>query len=188
MRCLMNDFKSGAIFHIYNHAIDDYDLFYDDEDYDYFLSLLKKNIKKIPANIYSYCLMPNHYHFLIRQNSDIEIFRLFNYSFISYAHYYNKKYDRKGPIFQSPLQHILVNNESHLLQLSKYIHLNPVRGNLVLTPEEWKYSDYQKWVYSDQEKKYIFHKIILPDNYAQFVMSCFNYLNSNDLKNILLSE
>ena len=179
MRCSCDAFKPGAIFHIYNHAIDDYELFYDDEDYGYFTNLFQDNIKKIPASIYAYCLMPNHYHFLMRQDSDIEIFRLFNYSFISYAHYFNYKYDRKGPIFQSPLQHKKVDNNHYLLHLCKYIHLNPVRSGLVKDPHDWAYSDYDNWINnSDSDKSTIVNplKNILPENYSLFVNSPFNFL------------
>jgi putative transposase len=187
MRCLTNDFKPDAIFHIYNHAIDDYDLFYDDEDYDYFLSIFRKNIKKVPASVYAYCLMPNHYHFLIRQDSDIEIFRLFNYSFISYAKHFNHKYSRSGPIFSSPLQHIKVEDRSYLLQLCKYIHLNPVRMELVDKPENWIYSNYND-LFSGHDKtlsiENIFKKLTInPIWYTSYINSPFNHIKNRDLIN-----
>jgi REP-associated tyrosine transposase len=191
MRCLKEDFIPGAIFHIYNHAIDDYNLFYDDEDYDFMLNIFEDNIDKIPGSIFAYCLMPNHYHFLIRQDSDVEIYRLFNYSFISYAHYFNSKYERKGPIFQSPLQHISVDNDQYLLQLCKYIHLNPVRSGLVEHPCNWVYSDYNEWISSSGSNKSPIidpFKNILPENYSSFVDSYFNFLSFREYRKLFSGD
>lgn len=146
MRCLHQEFTKGRVFHIFNHAIDDFMLFYDEEDYNYFLSIFEKKLDNIPAAIFAYCLMPNHYHFLIRQESEKEIYKLFNFAYISYARYYNKRYNRKGHIFRTPLQHINVNSKIYMLQLCKYIHMNPVYANLVDKPEDWTYSNYLEWI------------------------------------------
>ena len=184
MRCLCQDFKPGAIFHIYNHAIDDYQLCYDDEDYDYLIKILENNIDKIAASIFAYCLMPDHYHFLIRQDSDIEIFRLFNYSFISYAKYFNEKYLRKGPIFQSPLQHILVKEKTYLLQLCKYIHMNPVKKELVSQPEDWVYSNYSNWLTMEYNRLTIdnvYKELSISSSwYKTYIDSPCNFINRKD--------
>jgi putative transposase len=183
MRCSEKEFRPGTTFHIYNHVIEDYDLFYDDEDYNYLLNLFEDNIKKYPASVYAYCLMPNHYHFLIRQNSDVKIFKLFNCSFISYAKHFNHKHSRKGPIFRSPLQHIKICKDTYLLQLSKYIHLNPVRKELVDNPEDWPYSDYNRWIDPNFSSKIPFINLnnnLLPIKYTEFVNSCFNFLNYSE--------
>lgn len=165
----------GSIFHIFNHVIDDYSLFYDDQDYDFFLLTINIQLSKVPASVFAYCLMPNHYHFLIRQDSDIKIFKAFNYAFISYAKYFNKKYNRKGPIFRSPLQHIEVKDQAYLIQLCKYIHLNPIFANLVNKPEEWIYSNYMDWIKKRNGKLFTseIREIYFPDpnNYVQFINS-----------------
>lgn len=175
MRCLKQEFKKGEIFHIYNHAVDNFLLFYVEEDYDYFLSIFKNKLEKIPAEIYAYCLMPNHYHFLIRQVSDKTIYKLFNYAYISYARYYNNRYNRKGHIFRTPLQHINVNSKTYMIQLCKYIHMNPVYANLVDKPEDWKYSNYLEWI--KKRKSLLFAEDIQinhfqdPQKYIEFVNS-----------------
>jgi len=188
MRCLKEDFKPGAIFHIYNHAIDDYQLCYDDRDYDFIINILEENVKKIPSSIIAYCLMPDHYHFLIKQNSEIEIYKLFNYTFIRYAVYYNKKYERKGPIFRSPLQHKSINNSIYLMQLSKYIHMNPVRKNLVNSPEDWLYSNYNECINKRSSKLIVTNTLRkyfpYPDRYAKFVNSYSNYLNQKEFRDL----
>ena len=175
MRCLNHDFIKGRIFHIYNHAVDNCMLFYNEEDYDYFLSIFEKKLDKIPASVFAYCLMPNHYHFLIRQESNKEIFKLFNYAYISYARYFNNRYNRKGHIFRSPLQHIKVNSKIYMIQLCKYIHMNPVYADLVEKPEDWIYSNYLEWI--KKRKSLLFEEDFRqkhfpdPQKYIEFVNS-----------------
>jgi putative transposase len=175
MRCLQEDFTRGRIFHVFNHVIDNYLLFYDEEDYDYFLQIFTCRINKIPAGIFSYCLMPNHYHFLIRQESDNKLYKLFNYCFISYARYFNKRYDRKGPIFRSPLQHKIADTKAYVIKLSKYIHLNPVFANLADKPENWPYSNYLDWINKRNSELLVpdVHQVYFPDpkKYIRFVES-----------------
>ncbi|MEA3391372.1 MAG: transposase [Candidatus Marinimicrobia bacterium] len=188
MRCLYDDFKSGSIFHVYNHAIDDLSLFYDDQDCEFFLVAFTKQLEKIPASIFAYCLMPNHYHFLIRQDEDEKIFRIFNYAFISYAKYFNRKYERKGHIFRSPLQHKEVNDRTYLIQLCKYIHLNPVYADLVEEPEDWFYSNYREWI--GQRNGKLFAKEIYqnlfpgPQDYITYVNSFQNYIKDKTFRNL----
>ncbi len=175
MRCKCEDFRVGSFFHLYNHVIDDLSLFYEDQDYDFFLLTISQQFDKIPASVFAYCLMPNHYHFLLRQDSDIKIYRAFNYAFISYAKYYNKKYGRKGRIFRSPLQHIEVKDQTYLIQLCKYIHLNPVYANLVQEPDEWIYSNYKEWIKKRTGKLFTneVHEKYFPDpvKYIKFISS-----------------
>ena len=155
MRCKKEDFVAGSIFHLYNHVIDDFQLFYDDRDYDFFLFNIKYQFGKRPCSVFAYCLMPNHFHFLVRQDNDIKLYMALNYAFISYAKYFNKKYNRKGPIFRSPLQHIKVDNNIYLIQLCKYIHLNPVYADLVNEPQDWIYSNYMDWINDKNSKLFV---------------------------------
>ena len=175
LRCKNEEFVSGSVFHLYNHAIDAYQLFYDDRDYDFFILSLNIQLEKIPCSVFAYCLMPNHFHLLIRQDSDKKLYKALNTAFISYAKYFNKKYDRKGPIFRSPLQHIKVNNKTYLIQLCKYIHLNPVYADLVNEPHEWFYSNYLEWINKRESKlftKEVFDLCSLnPEKYIMLVKS-----------------
>ena len=190
MRCIKEDFVSGATFHIYNHAIDDYNLFYDDEDYTFLLFNIEKQTKKIPSSIFAYCLMPNHYHFLIRQDSEKKIYQIFNYAYISYAQFFKKKYNRKGPIFRSPLQHKIVSNQEYLIQLCKYIHMNPVRADLVEEPEDWIYSNYLEWL--KERNGILFTREIHekyfpnPEEYRSYINSFDNFIQIRSFEKLLI--
>ncbi len=146
MRCHKEEFIEGATFHLYNRAPDDTELFKHDDDYEYFLQKLSKNIIKYGCDVNAYCLMPNHFHFCMTQRSEKPLYRVLNDSFTSYALYFNHKYARKGHIFQGKLQHKRVIEDRYVYELCRYIHLNPVRAGLVKAPEEWKYSNYYNLV------------------------------------------
>ena len=191
MRCLDKDFQVGTIFHVYNHATDGQLLFYDDQDYEYFKIVFGMQLQKISASIIAYCLMPNHYHFLIRQNDEAKIYKIFNYAFVSYARYYNKKYKRKGRIFRTPLQHKIVDDNTYLIQLCKYIHLNPVKAGLVDQPEDWEYSNYKEWVkmrdgkfYSKDICKDLFPNI---QDYITYVKSFCSFIRDTSFDDLLVN-
>jgi len=76
-------------------------------------------------NLIAYCLMPNHFHFLIEQVSDRDINKFMQSVVTRYSMYFNKKYNRVGKLFQGHYKAVLINDENYLLHLSRYIHLNP---------------------------------------------------------------
>jgi len=146
MKCSSIEFIKDNCFHFYNRAVDGKILFFEDEDYLLFLSKFKKSMEKYPLSVFAYCLMPNHFHFFLRQNSDKKIFQIFNSVLSSYVQKYNIKYKRKGTLMAGPLQSILIDDDRYFLNLCRYVHLNPVKANLVIEPEEWEYSNYSEWI------------------------------------------
>ena len=88
-------------------------------------------------NLIAYSLMPNHFHFLIHQNSSDAIDKFMNSLATRYATYFNKKYRRVGPLYQGVYKAVTVNTEDQLLHLSRYIHLNPIKL-LSLPIHRWK--------------------------------------------------
>ncbi len=86
-----NVFAQGHYYHIFNRGVNHQNIFYSDENYKYCLRLIKKYIKKYFMTIIAYCLMPNHYHFVIRQDSDIPISKFINTLFNAYVQALNKK-------------------------------------------------------------------------------------------------
>ncbi len=146
MRLKSEEFTKGQYYHLFNHSITEQFLFRDKEDYLTCLALIKRFYNQNDYSILAYCLMPNHYHFLIYQNTDFPIYTYFNKIWNNYSRYYNKKYNRHGTLFAGKLQHIGIKNSIHLVYLCAYIHLNPVHANLVKTPEQWQWSNYPEWI------------------------------------------
>ncbi len=142
-------------YHIYNHAVGNELLFNSDNNYLFFLKLVKKYLIDY-ADIYAYCLMPNHFHFIIKVK-DIEkpnkgsvprrvnkknIGQQFSNLFNSYAQTFNKENIRKGSLFVNRYKRKLISDEKYLLKLIHYIHFNPVAADLCEDLTDWKYSSY----------------------------------------------
>ena len=157
----------GKFYHILNKAVGDDLLFRANQDYFYFLAKTEHYILPI-ADIYSYCLIPNHFHFLvkIRGEEDIDkgilkkggslghnvLQQTFGNFFNSYSKSYNKAYNRKGSLFIRPFKRILVDDENYLLSLIAYIHRNPIHHKLKKEYPDWKYSSYNA-IISDKPTK-----------------------------------
>lgn len=156
--------ESERFYHIYNHAVGNELLFNSDRNYLFFL----RNVEKYLINyidVYSYCLMPNHFHFIfkVKREDDILKFyskrvkykvakeystyeivsRQFSNLFNSYAQAYNKENNRKGSLLLNRFKRKLIQDQKYLIKVIHYIHFNPVMANLCNDVSEWKYSSYK---------------------------------------------
>jgi len=153
MRVNASDFLPGRYFHIYNHAAQGLQLFRDSADYRICLRIIHDYLDSPDFSMISFCLMPNHYHFFIRQNGECPIYLIMNKIWFRYSRYYNKKYEGHGSIFAGKSQHKTVESDNYLLSLTAYIHLNPMNAGLVHSPGEWEWSNYREW--AGLRKKYL---------------------------------
>ena len=165
---------TGEIFHVLNRGVDKRKIFLDDRDYLRFIhdlfefndvnpalnigrylngsqlnDLRNQSISRTPrkliVEILAFCLMPNHFHLLLRQRMEGGITKFMRKLGIGYANYFNQKYERTGTLFQGRYKAVLVNREVHFIHLPYYIHFNP----LDLIMPEWrmgKIKNYKKAV------------------------------------------
>lgn len=129
----------GGFYHLYNRGLNKHTIFHRQKDYEKLLDKLSSLLLEGDWIIYAYCLMPNHYHLLVEQRKT-PIAKLIGRLFTSYGVYFNKKYQRQGPLFQDRFKSKIVQKDSYFLEVSRYIHLNPVNANLVKTPEDYPFS------------------------------------------------
>ncbi|MCF7920790.1 MAG: transposase [Candidatus Cloacimonetes bacterium] len=146
MRCSLVDFEEGGYYHVYNHAVEGLDLYREKADYEYYVNKMEKYFNKSMIEICNWCLMSNHFHFLVFQKSEEPVSNVFNSLNLSYVNHYNRKYVRKGKLFRDRLQHKRIIGNFYLLNISLYIHGNPVKDGFVGEASKWEYSDYKKWV------------------------------------------
>ncbi len=146
-------YVEDGFYHIYNRGVEKRTIFEDDQDYKVFLRYLKEAFSPLEeqklhtkyimqglslqsvrrpvktfidkVDLIAYCLMPNHFHLLIRQNDADSIKRFMGSLMTRYSMYFNKKYDRVGSLFQGRYKAVMITDEGYLLHLSRYIHLNP---------------------------------------------------------------
>jgi len=156
----------GETYHIYNKAVGNELLFRTEEDYKYFLQKLSRFILKV-ADIYAYCLIPNHFHILLKIKEPNEIpllakineddysnylMNTFRNFFNSYSKSYNKIHQRQGRLFILPFKRIIVEDYYYFVVLINYIHRNPLHHKLVKQFSEWEYSSYHTFL-SDKTTK-----------------------------------
>ena len=129
----------GAIYHIIQRAPGKDILFVEDNDYRYFLHLLKETKKKFSLLIYCFCLMTNHLHLLLKIK-EANLSEGMKSLFTEYALYFNAKYKRKGHVFYGNYRAFLCLDDRYLMAASVYIHLNPYKADLVSNPMDYKWS------------------------------------------------
>jgi putative transposase len=136
-------FLADHYYHIYNRGVNREKIFFSSENYLYCIRLLKKNLARYSITIVAYCLMPNHFHFLLKPGQDNNVSQFMKSLFTSYVQAVNKQQGRQGPLFQGRFCAVVVDKEEYLVHLVRYIHLNPAMAKLVSTPEAWTYSNYR---------------------------------------------
>ena len=133
------------LYHIYNRGNNKDLIFFENDNYNYFLNQFKKYVSPF-CDVYAYCLMPNHFHFFLRVNDEILFEKGIKNFFISYSKAINKKYNRVGSLFQGRYKVSEIKSESYYTTIIIYIHQNPVIANLVKTMENYKYSSYPAYL------------------------------------------
>jgi putative transposase len=136
---------SGAVYHVTSRGNERQNIVADDRDRSLFLSLLAHVVDRYGWLCHAYCLMDNHYHLLIetpKPNLSLGMRQLNG----RYTQAYNRQHDRVGHLFPGRFTAILVEKEAHLLELCRYVVLNPVRAKMVPHPRQWVWSSYRATV------------------------------------------
>ena len=139
-------FAQGQYYHIFNRGAGKSKIFFVEDNYRYLLDLIQKYMGKYDISMIAYCLMPNHYHFLLRQMAGEPISKFINVLFNSYVQALNRQQDRTGTLFGGRFKHICLDDWNYLSHLCRYIHRNPVKAGLVSAPEDWVYSNFREWI------------------------------------------
>lgn len=176
----LKDYEAGGIYHIYNRGVNKRSIFKTAKDYSVFISYLRDYLtvpipdiettsdnrlqgvsltvapSRKPNNyngeieLLAYCLMPNHFHLLVKQNSEMGINYFMRSLSTKYVRYFNTRYNRVGHLFQDTYKAVKVENEYQLTYLSKYIHRNPLdlanykKEDMPLV--DYKYSSYRNYL------------------------------------------
>ena len=117
-------------------------IFHKEDDYKYYLDLIKKYKKLHPFSLYHYCLMPNHVHLLVRTNKGTDFSNFMKKINLSYFCYYRNHYGWTGHFWQDRFKSQPVGKDNYFLQCGKYIELNPVRSGITEKPSDYKFSSY----------------------------------------------
>ena len=172
----------GGYFHIYNRGNRNQDVFSEEGDYLNYLKKLREYKKKYNISIICYCLMPNHFHLLLRQDSDTPIYKFMHALHTSYSIYFNKKYDKVGRMFQGRFKQKEIGKDEYLSRVTSYIHFNPVKDGLVEDLDNYQWSSYPDFI-GIREGTLCDKDIVLLDKTSEEYKK-----STEEIKEILLSK
>jgi REP element-mobilizing transposase RayT len=132
---------AGALYHITSRGNERQAIYAENSDFELFLSLLANVCGQYNWVVHAYCLMTNHYHLLV-ETPDANLSKGMRQLNGTYTQAFNRKHRRIGHLFQGRFKSILVDKDAYLLELSRYIVLNPVRAKMVSTPDDWPWSSW----------------------------------------------
>ncbi len=131
----------GALYHVLSRGNEQRKIFTDDEDRKLFLELLGEMSERFKVEIYSYVLMTNHYHILLKTKK-ANISKSMQWFGVTYTQRYNIRHKRSGHLFQGRFKSFIVENDAYMLQLSCYLHRNPLRAKIIKRLADFKFSSY----------------------------------------------
>jgi putative transposase len=173
---------AGEYYHLYNRGARQLSIFREDSNYHFVLRKVHYYATDLNLSVIAYCLMPNHYHFLVRQNAEKPAGLLPQLVFNSYTKAYNKRYDHHGTLFERRYKAKRIARANYLIHLCRYIHANPVKDGLVAEPQDWSYSNYREWTNLRQgtlvDRDFIHENFPTTTAYRDFV---YDYLRSRQL-------
>ncbi|MFN7115717.1 MAG: transposase [Saprospiraceae bacterium] len=155
--------EPGGYYHIYNRGINRQPIFFEPDNYRYFLDKYRQHVTPV-ADTFAYCLLSNHFHFLVQikptavlepllQQKDAKkekplrsihdfVSDQFSNFFNAYTKAVNKRYGRDSALFRRPFRRILITEERHLVEVVRYIHRNPEKHGIIPHFEEWEHHSY----------------------------------------------
>lgn len=207
-------FVNGEFYHLYTRGVEKQQTFSDRRDYSHFVDalfyyqiqnpkprfsthrrskLFPIDVSKKIVEIICYCLMPNHFHLLVKQLQDGGISELMRKLLLSATKYRNTKYNRQGSVFQVPFKAVHVESEEQLLHVSRYIHLNPLVSLLTKDLKSYPWSSYLNYIgLSDNpalKKEEVLNFFKSPQDYEKFVLDQADYgIQLEKIKHLSLDE
>jgi len=180
---------AGAFYHVTSRGNEKGRIYSAPQDRKKFLTYLEAVHQKFKVIIHAYCLMPNHYHLLL-ETPFANLCQSMQFVNSSYTTYYNIARKRVGHLFQGRYKAILIDKDSYIEVLSRYIHLNPIKAKLAKLPEEYPWSSYGYYVFSKKPPKFLNTEVILnyfgksSKKYSKFVEAGIGKKIENPLKKV----
>jgi len=136
-----------GVFHILTRGNNHRKVFVDDKDYRFYLGLLKKYKLEHGFLLYHYCLMPNHVHLVLETTARTNLSLFIKQINLKYFYHFQKRYSYSGHLWQGRFKSLLIEKDKYLTACGRYIELNPVKANIVTSPEKYLYSSFRFYAY-----------------------------------------
>jgi len=159
----------SLVYHVVNRGNGRQEVFHKDKDYEAFIELMKQAKERYPVKIFSYCLMPNHFHIAVKPDKGDELSKWMQWLMTSHVRRYHRHYGSSGHIWQGRFKSFIVQDDSHLLIVMRYIEGNPVRAKLVKSASEWRWSSHKETIRKNLGRLLDEVPITLPDEWEKYV-------------------
>lgn len=213
-RHVIREFKEDGYYHVFNRGVEKRLIFQDKQDYKmllYYLFIYLVPLEKVllkypllPIRLYNknlskevelvcFCLMPNHFHFLLHQTTQDATSKLMKQIMNGYTHYFNQKYKRVGPLVQGVFKAVDIPSDEIFVHISRYIHLNPVTAGLTDNLEDYKWSSYPEYLGQKESslsrKERVLDLFSSAQDYKNFIQDQIDYAKSLDsIKHLLIED
>ena len=140
--------EGGSIYHVLNRGNARKTIFHKDEDFEAFLRVLGEGLERYPVELFSFTLMPNHWHMLLRPSQDGLMGRMLRWVTATHTQRYHAHYQTtgEGHLYQSRYKSFPVADDDHFLVVCRYIERNPLRARLVARAEDWRFGSLWRWL------------------------------------------
>ena len=159
----------GICYHVINRGNGSSTVYHNSSDYQSFIQLMVKACDRIPMRVLSYCLMPNHFHLVLWPFGDGDMSRWMQWLLTSQVRRYHWLRGTSGRIWQGRFKGFPIQQDSHLLQVMRYVERNPVRANLVRSAADWSWSSISEPASKERRSMIAAAPISRPENWLQFV-------------------
>ncbi|MCP4652651.1 MAG: hypothetical protein GY858_04630 [Candidatus Omnitrophica bacterium] len=172
-RSRRNQLSDSLLYHIFNRSHLRIDIFNDDDDFEYFFSLLKRYSVKFDVKIFHWVIMSNHYHFLAEISKPLQMSSFMSGLARAYVSYYKRKYNSVGSLWQGRFKSQAIEKESYYFACARYIERNPVKALKVDNAWDYKHSSAAFYVLNDESKNIskdpIFESTYSAKDYAEYL-------------------
>lgn len=183
----------GAKYHIISRGVRRSDIFYHDKDREKYLSLVQEAKNRYDFILHTYCLMTNHIHLQI-ETKNTPPGTIMSYINTRYAKYFNKEYGYSGHVFDKRYGDELIDSPAYELDLSKYIHLNPLKAKIVTKLEDYPWSSYRAYAFHEKSSLVDTKQILsyfpnpLFQSYEKYLKAGYKNIFFADAGKILVNE
>lgn len=157
------------VYHILNRGNGRQEVFHKNQDYQAFIGLMKEAKSRYSVKIFAYCLMPNHFHMVLVPNRADELSKWIQWLMTSHVRRYHRHYKTSGHVWQGRFKSFVIQQDSHLLTVLRYVEGNPVRAGLVSSAKDWLWSSHRETI--GEKTKVLIDEIpiALPDYWERYV-------------------
>jgi len=159
----------GGTYHVLNRGNAKQDVFSSGRDYVAFIELLRAVKGLHPISLFGYCLMPNHFHLVVRSRAEDGLSRCMQWLMTSHVRRHHKRKHTSGHVWQGRYKSFLIQEDAHLIAVLRYVERNPVRAGLVPTAEAWRWSSHRERIGKDARLLLDAQPVSLPADWSDYI-------------------